>query len=341
MPTAKRLNAAMADVLMANMNNATYKYMNEPVGDFGVWNGQFETGPGVLAEGWEFYPEVGGVVQRQDTIGGSAGRWCCEGGAAGVGQGGTILGLRYFCIDEFKDYYLAASFLADNAAATVELGMRCYNSGKVLLGDVWGLSAFAPGTQQFDARRLNIGPNGDATWWAAGGTRYARVLIRLQWNAALGNAHTYVDDVQFSQLKKTYSPLIRLVNDQVTNTVEQTFTLAGPTLYPGSALALTLEEPGYIWYKFNLMYHRNTTAVRVLSHYFQVFVDGVAEPAFPASWWGSAVIGILMAMHIGARSQSILSRGLHTIDLRIVLNNPGDNILCRYLVVSAFYVRAY
>ena len=331
----------MADILQGNLHGGTYKHYNEPVGDFGVWNGQFETGPGTSAEGWEFYPEAGATVQRQRTVGGCAGGWCAEGGQAGVGRGGTLLGLRYFCVDEYKDYYLAASFLADNAAATIYLGMRCYNSNKVLLGDVWGLSAIAPGTQAFVTRRLNIGPNGDETWWGAGGTRYARVLIRLQWNAALGNAHAYVDDVQFGQLKKTYSPLMRLVHEIASDAVERDFTAQAWILYPNSTMTITLEEPGFLWIFYRLLGHRNITAVRLYSHEFAVFIDGVLIPApFFTAAQGSVAIGHYAPLCLAGPSV-VQTRGVHTVDLCVFVVNAGDTIRCQFLSGAVFYVRAY
>ncbi len=83
-----------------------YEHYHEPLGDFGVYNGQFEQGlAGRYAndlaqgvEGWQLFPDVGGTVDRVN--GGLAGNWRLRGGNVGMGQGGSAEGWKYIPVDE-------------------------------------------------------------------------------------------------------------------------------------------------------------------------------------------------------------------------------------------------
>ena len=123
-----------------------YEHYHEPLGDFGVYNGQFEQGlagryvndltQGV--EGWELDPDTGGTVDRVN--GGLAGNWRIRGGRAGTGSGGDLYSWKYFPVDEDRDYYISAAFITNNALATVSLGVACYTAAKVFIADAaWGL----------------------------------------------------------------------------------------------------------------------------------------------------------------------------------------------------------
>ena len=333
MPSIQKLPSGMADILQGNLHGGTYKHFNEPVGGFEVWNGQFETGPSATqVEGWELHPNAGELINRVSTAPWAGGYHMT--GQAVAGAPGYIRSLRYFPVNEGRDYYIAMALRGNVAATTIQFGADCYDSAKAYLGRVNAYSA-APDTT-WHIRQRDIGPNGDVAWIQ--GTRYARVVAN--WNDATVGRWMYVDDVQFGQLKKTYSPLIRLVNDQVTDFVQRTFNTGVYVLYPGSTFNLTLEEPGYAWIEYQLVYHYNNTAVRNQSHYFAIYIDGAADPGL-ASGWGSSGIARFQAMHIGTRSQNILARGPHTFDLRLLVINPPDNIVCQYLVGDAFYTRAY
>ena len=319
-----------------------YEHFHEPLGDFGVFNGQFEQGlAGRYAndltqgvEGWELGPAAGGTVDR--VTGGLAGNWRLRGGQAGTGGGGSAIGWKYIPVDEDRDYYISAAFIASHVAATVFLQLRCYTAAKAFIADANVVNNVAPGTSWVRYQR-NVGPNGDVAFPA--NTRYVRVRVFLQFNAALTNQWAYVDDVQFGQLKKTYSPLIRLTHDIAADTTLRDFTLQASTLYPGSAITLTLEEPGYIWIAYNILYTYNITAARTASHSVNVFIDGVL---IPQPFLG----GQIESSQINARTMFAVTgvsvaqaAGIHTMDLRLQVFNAGDTVECRYLTGYAYYTR--
>ncbi len=319
-----------------------YEHYHEPLGDFGVYNGQFERGlAGRYAndlaqgvEGWKLTGEGGGSVDR--VTGGLAGNWRLRGGQVGTGRGGSAIGWKYIPVDEDRDYYISAAFMATDVAATVFLQANCYTAAKVLITQAIPVNGATPGASWRRFQR-NIGPNGDVAWPA--NTRYCRVRVFLQNNAALTNVFAYVDDVQFGQLKKTYSPLIRLVQDIAADTTQRDFTAQAWTLYPGSAITLTLEEPGYIWIAYNIHYTYNITAARTQSHFVSVFIDGVQ---IPAPFLG----GHIESSQINARTMFAVTGvsvaqtgGAHTVDLRLFVVNAGDTVRCRHLTGYAFYTR--
>ena len=87
------------------------QYLQEPIGGFGVWNGQFEqpafdTVSG--AGGWENHaaacPEDLTMVMERVT-GGLAGNWCFRGGGTNANQrSGYLRQLCYMPVDESRLY---------------------------------------------------------------------------------------------------------------------------------------------------------------------------------------------------------------------------------------------
>lgn len=316
-----------------------YEHYHEPLGDFGVYNGQFEQGlAGRYAndlaqgvEGWTLLPFAGGTIDRVN--GGLAGNWRLRGGQAGTGQGGTAISWKYIPVDEDRDYYASAAFIANDAAATVFLQAFCYTAAKVFIAAANIVNSVAPGTSWVRYQR-NIGPNGDVAWPA--NTRYVRIRVVLQFNGALTGAFAYVDDVQFQQLKKTYSPLIRLVQD-VAGDASQNFTLQAFTIWVNSAITLTLEEQGYIWWAYQFFTHSDT--VRVGGTQMQVFIDGGGQ-GLPVTQ-GRDVIASRDTHALVGRSDAIEAVGAHTVDVRINVANVGDTVTGGNLVGYAFYTRAF
>lgn len=318
-----------------------YEHYHEPLGDFGVYNGQFEQGlagryvndlsQGV--EGWELRPEGGGTVDRVN--GGLAGNWRLRGGQAGTGRGGAATAWKYIPVDEDRDYYISAAFMATDVAATVFLQLNCYTAARAFIARAQVVNSVTPGTSWVRYQR-NVGPNGDAPWPA--NTRYCRVRVFLQNNAALANAWAYVDDVQFGQLKKTYSPLIRLVQD-VASDAGQDFDKQAFTVWGNSDITLTLEEPGYIWWGYQFK-SRNRTQLRSYSFDAQVFIDAGAEKLTLGQ--GHPVgIDFEQTTTLVGRSDGIEGVGAHTIDVRINVVNAGDTVRGNNLTGYAFYTRAF
>jgi len=318
-----------------------YQALHEPFGDFGVWNGQFETGPGSGSpsgwpEGWEVTLYAGGSVTR--VAGGLAGNWCMEGGQAGMGAGGYITSLCYIPVDEARDYYVSAAVIDSSAAgARVALGAACYTAAKVYISTVWALpNTVLPVTWTRYQRR--IGPNGDVAWPA--NTRYCRVVAELQNDNTLIGQFAYVDDVQFQQDKASYSPQIRLMGTLITDDTAQDFKDTAYALYPNSAMTITLEEPGYIWAFYSVYYFRNRTSVRGHSHSITVYCDAALTVPAYSQWWGSPVIDNRHAVNFTVRTQ-LLAAGAHTIDLRVRVQTAGDTVQGQYVRGYCYYTRAY
>ncbi len=316
-----------------------YEHYHEPLGDFGVYNGQFEQGlAGRYAndskqgvEGWELLPNPDATIDR--VAGGLAGNWRLRGGKAGTGQGGSALGWKYIPVDEDRDYYISAAFITTDVAAAVYLQLNCYTAAKVFIGRASPVNNVAPGTSWVRYQR-NVGPHGDDAFPA--NTRYVRVRVLLQANAALTGQYAYVDDVQFGQLKKTYSPLIRLVQD-VASDASHSFNTQAFAVWTNSSITLTLEEPGYIWWAYQFL-TRNTIAARVNSAQMQAFLDAGGQGLLLAQ--GHDPINHLETTTLVGRSDAIEAVGAHTVDVRILVTNAGDVVAGSNLVGYAFYTRA-
>lgn len=191
-----------------------YEYVHEPIGDFGVWNGQFEigpVGPWALCENWEAI-NVNFVVER--VTGGFAGNWCIRGGGPGQNTGGDIISGKYIPVSVTRDYYIAAAMYSTTGAGQAFLGCRCYDAAKAYLGSVWPLNAAVIPAAWTMYQRI-IGPTGDTAFSA--NTKYIRVVASLQTNAVPpAGEYVYIDDVQFRQIE-TLLPYLTIEDGLVVN----------------------------------------------------------------------------------------------------------------------------
>ena len=170
-----------------------YEHYHEPLGDFGVYNGQFEQGPDGRypgAEGWNLLPDPSGTVDR--VASGLAGNYRIRGGRAGLGTGGDIESWKYLPVDEDYDYSLSASFIG-TVNARVRMGLHCYDATKALVGTIFPLGNTVPGVV-WVRYEFNVGPGGTAF---VANTRYIRIVIELQNDGAQTGEFAYVDDVHF------------------------------------------------------------------------------------------------------------------------------------------------
>ena len=337
MPPINRRNAARPDLLLPDQLGQGYQHWQEPLGDFGIFNGQFELGPGSGSppgwpEGWELNPYTGGTITRE--AGGFAGNWCMKAGQAGTGRGGQLFSLRYIPVYEAEDYYIAGAFKGDTVNSQIYFGVQCYDAAKADLGQVWVVSAGTPGVTWHNYER-RIGPTGDAAFIAT--TRYIRVKVILQYDNTLTGDYAYCDNIQFQQQKATVSPKIHLTDVLITEATETFTDHTAFTLWANSTLNLTLEEPGYIWYSFFWM--TECDVARPVASRWQIFVDGVADTSSIRTC--SPIAAYEMPMCIAGRTSAILSAAAHIVDLRCEVANAGDNVLGQNLQAQGFYVRAY
>ena len=174
------------------------QYMAEPLGGFGVWNGQFEQ-PGfdraTNAGGWETYPaDANSVLQR--VSGGDAGYWCFRGGnTLANARGGYLLSLCYIPVAESRSYGLLGTFRGSAAGATISFGVYCYSAAKAFIAQNDVLTNTAPGVAWNNAD-TTVGPGGTVAW--AAGTHYARIYVYLQFaNNQAAGVYAEVDNVMF------------------------------------------------------------------------------------------------------------------------------------------------
>ena len=198
-----RRNTDQAHYAGSNPGTA-YSLMHGPYENFGVFNGQFEQGPSEQdesepPEGWLYTPiSAGGTFLR--TTGGYAGNWCARGGRPGVGAGVDLFSQKYMPVAEAYVYaYQVAACHTNNG--TLRPGLVCYNAAKAVLGNVWMAAAFIPATVYGVGWTLYSYFCGGVGVAFSAGTRYVRLYLRLQVNAALNAAYTYVDDVKFQQVQ--------------------------------------------------------------------------------------------------------------------------------------------
>lgn len=174
------------------------QYLQEPIGGFGVWNGQFEQpafDSATSASGWEIYPNDANSVMERVT-GGAAGNWCFRGGNSQPNaRGGYLWQLCYMPVWESRLYNVYCCARSSTGAETFYFGAVCYSAARANLGIVNVVAAVAPPVA-WTAYSGSIGPAGTVAWLA--NTRYARLFLWLQWNNALAaNTFVYVDDVGF------------------------------------------------------------------------------------------------------------------------------------------------
>jgi len=193
MPSIQHRNNNLLDILAPDMIRNGYQYMHEPIGDFGIWNGQFQLGGDPFPEGWEVYSMTGTAYWSREANG-VAGKYCLRGGATGAAVGPTMCTLRYMPVDEDNDYDIECKARGLTGNSRYSMGALCYDSAKAYLGTVWALANDMPGVVW--ARQVKtIGPAGDVAWIK--NTAYARPCWALQNDPTLGNEWIEIDDCRF------------------------------------------------------------------------------------------------------------------------------------------------
>ena len=340
MPPINRRNPARPDLLLPDQLGQGYQHWQEPIGDFGIFNGQFELGPGSGSppgwpEGWEIYPHAGGSVTR--VTGGFAGDWCLYAGQAGTGKGGWVQTLRYFPVNEIESYYLAGTFKGSDVNAQITLGVIAYTAAHVAQ---WAtpVLTISPGMSWVTyERHLGPLPNSDNDPNIVGPlTRYVRVYMDLQDDVTLTNSWIYADNIQFQQAKATQSAKMWLEQDFATDAQQDFTDDVAYTVWANSTLTLTLTEPGYIWYEF-FWSTQNRTAIRSSSARWRAYIDG--GPDSLVMFCCSPGINYLIPMAMPARSSTVLAPGVHTVDLRCQVVNAGDTQRGNNMQGAAWYAR--
>ena len=315
-----------------------------PIDTFGICNGQFELDdPNILEhpqlefpDGWVTYQHPSGDENSyaRRVTGGMAGNYAFRGGNTGTAAGVYLLSLKYIPVDEDRDYYISWVHRGSVAAATLFVGVACYDAAKNYIGVAWGFGGNAG--VAWIRKQKRIGPNGNNPFTA--NTRYVKIFVYLQHNAALADAWVEIDDIQFQQMKAAYSSGITLIDDYVQDPVNRGFDKQAYTAHAGSVMNLTLEEESYIWY-FYQMAAINATRAVAQSFYTKVYIDGVGQPG--NNVWCSPGINYYVTDSFSQRSQAPYAMGPHTIDYRLWVANAGDVVWVGDLTGSCFAVRQY
>lgn len=318
-----------------------YQVITEPLGGFGLWNGQFEQGPdgqfpGI--EGWEVTLDDGNsVVERYNTQQ-RAGLYCvCGYNTAANATAGAITSVRYLPVNMQDHYLLSVSMLGSSATAQFDVSVECYTTAKVYISTVDALTAYAPGTSWVD-RKVRFGPSGDAAF--AANTVYVRVKISLQVNGAtLANTASYVDNVWFQPVSPATSASLSLTQAQSYDSGSKSFTLQVFTQHPNTVLTLVAEEPSYIYYAY--YWSGRNSAIRQQAIYVEVFVDGVVDSGNLDARIAQSIANYYIPVVLVGRTSQIYGRGSHTIDARIWVVTAGDTYNAYYTHATAYLVRAY
>lgn len=323
-------NPARMDLAGADGMRNGFQHMHEPIGDVGIWNGQFETGPGSGSppgwpEGWEIYTYAGGSVDR--VTGGLAGNYCMRGGQVGIGAGGYLFNLRYIPVAAGERYYVSATFKGATVNSMIWLGVWTYTVAKVHVGTHTLVNFALPGVNWVRYEKA----------FTAGVTAfYARVIAVVQADPTLTNDWAYVDDIQFSTMRMTTSPKIYYTDDLLTEAAETFTDDTAYVVWANSVLNIAVTEPAYIWYSY--FWYTHCDQARATASQWIVYVDGAPDTASIDAC--SPAAGYRMPMCISGRTSGSLAVGAHTIDLRCQVGNAGDTVTGANLQGQGYYVRA-
>jgi len=342
-PVVQVRNPELTDLAGSDLLRGKYPGWSEPLGDFGIYNGQFEQGDpndATNIEGWMVFLDAtygaGVFIRRQAS--GIAGKWCVLGGNTGTNYGSVLDSHHLIPVYNDRDYYVSVAAKGKTAASTFYVQILCYDAAKAYLGGNSPVSNVAPGAawKRYERR---IGPNGDVAFLA--GTRYCRIRILLQWNNALTNDWVAVDDVQFQQMKAAHSSTLTLDSDEVTDTTYRVFTAAAWTQHVGSLMNLTLSEPGYIW----VWYYGDTfnaTQIVAHSHAFRIHINAAAVGVNQRLCSPNLVSQtyFYMPWALSYRAGPYVA-GAYVIDMRVFVINGTDTVTVRDLAGSCFWSRQY
>jgi len=340
-------NDGMLALLMANITGRADNERAAELGDFGVYNGQFELADPYeddnplleMPDGWETRSQGGApaTCYAQRVTGGVAGNYAFRGGNTGTGVGPRLVGQKFFAVDEDRDYYISWAQRASIATASLYIGVACFNAAKVYLGAAWAFTGTV--TVAWQRKQKRLGPNGNNPF--AANTRYVKIFAYVQNNAALNNAWVEVDDVQFQQMKGAYSAGIHLVVDQTESATAYTLPAAAVwTIDPQAILSITLEEEGWIHVHYDANSYHTAAAARNISHACMSFIGGVgcqirpAKPS-PATW---AAYYDCMNLS-GVRGPFVA--GTYQVDFRWYLYNAADTLRINRRHASCWYSRQY
>jgi len=314
-----------------------YRAFHEPIGDIGIWNGQFETDDDGVApepEGWQWEAATSDAFTHETTGGAAGGKWVKFVRPAGGWWWGGLLNLRYFPFDIYRDYYVSLAVKSSNTTSSIDVNYEFYDENWTALGNLFG-PTIQP-TTDWTRRQIRVGPNGDTPWPVPPPPKYAYVRMSFSLKPDAQNEWVGIDDVQFQQMKATYSPLIRLMDGRVDDATDWTFTKQVYTVHAGSPITIYFEEPGYLWYSYVWTWKNSATRTNALGGW--PHIDGVGQTTFvnvglTADYYDTRTITM--------RSDGILARGNHTVDMRFHVFNAGDVCTVYQLNGVAYYTRAY
>jgi hypothetical protein len=253
-----------------------------------------------------------------------------EGGNTGTGRGGGLISLRYIPVDETRPYQLSLALRGATAASTVTVAFYAYNASKTLIGAPMLLSSVIPGVTwtRYELR----GGAGTLVPFTAG-TRYVRIIIALQYNAALTGDSAFVDDVQFGQMKASTSSLLTLNAGFAVNVVAATNNVAAYQVH--STFNLTLTEPGYIWGFADASLSHNTTGAQKFSA--AMMINAATLIGF--SWYGSVANYFIGSVFAG-RSTAVLPAGVYAVSYGFNPITAGEITTCWRSQISGYWTRS-
>ncbi|MDD3921667.1 MAG: hypothetical protein PHO41_10905, partial [Eubacteriales bacterium] len=165
------------------------------------------------------------------------------------------------------------------------------------------------------------------------GTRYVRVYVRLQANAALTADYAYADDLQFQQLKSSTSGLLTLDTNYASNVVAANNNTVVQQVH--CTLNLTLTEPGYVWAFANSMLSNSIARTNALLCFLTAGGSTIA-----LAYAGEPVINNIVPLTLAGRSAAISAAGVQAVNFTFAVVTAGDVGTCIRTYLSAFWHRS-
>jgi len=309
-----------------------------PAEPFGICNGSFEMGPTPnysIAEGW-IHSSFDASSISELTTDAYDGKYAAKSGQVGTGGGANWNTANYYPVHEDIDYELSAMVKSDNNG-WVTVHVLNYDADKALIGSTSVYSA-VPGVNWMRVTH-RVGPNGDIAWTA--GTKFARIGLGLQTNAALTNAWGYADMVRFRPLAMADNRFIRLLElkNIASDTTLWTLNVSGvPTPDPNAIINITTTEPGYLHISYTARCTYTATAVRLSAAHQFVRINAVTHQASLRSMgtWRAAQYYFMNQLSV---ILGPYAPGAYTVDFAWTILNAGETLKVLRRHASVFWTR--
>lgn len=124
---------------------------------------------------------------------------------------------------------------------------------------------------------------------------------------------------------------------QVADNVLRSFSSTTFTSYPNLTLTISHLATSYLWLHVVVNTY-GQTGVRGWHHSVAIFVDGVQQ--YPIAMQGTPNLYCWESLTLSFRTAASYSPGTRSVEVRVRVENAGDEVKCRYSALSALVVPA-